>query len=67
MDSPLNALRVACVVFGLVALAQLTRLALGADVTVNGHLIPLWASGVAFVVAGGLSAWMGRLSYRGMK
>jgi hypothetical protein len=65
MDSPLNALRVACVVFGLFAIAQLTRLLLGAEVTENGHLVPLWASGVAFVIAGGLSAWMGRLSYRG--
>jgi hypothetical protein len=54
-------------VFGLVAIAQLTRLALGAEVTVNGHLVPLWASGLALVIAGGLSAWMGRLSYRGMK
>jgi hypothetical protein len=67
MDSPLNALRVACVVFGLVALAQLARVLFGAEVAVNGHLVPLWASGVAFVIAGGLSAWMGRLSYRGMK
>ena len=67
MGSPLNALRVACVVFGLVALAQLTRLALGAEVTVNGHLVPLLASGLAFIIASGLSAWMGRLSYRGMK
>jgi hypothetical protein len=67
MDSPINGLRVACVVFGLVCIAQLVRLLMGAEVAVNGHFVPLWASGVAFVIAGGLSAWMGRLSYRGMK
>jgi hypothetical protein len=65
MNSPLNGLRVACAVFGVVSLLQLVRLLAGAEVSVDGHLVPLWASGVAFLVAGGLSAWMARLSYRG--
>ncbi len=67
MNSPLIALRVACVVFALVAFAQLIRLVAGADVTVDGHFVPLWASGIAVLIAGGLSLWMGRLSYRSVK
>jgi membrane protein implicated in regulation of membrane protease activity len=67
MHSELIALRVACIVFGLVSLAQLARLVAGAEVLVDGHLVPLWVSGIAFLVTGGLAAWMGRLSYRGTK
>ncbi len=40
----------------LVALLQLLRLALGWPITINGAPIPLWASGVAAVVAAGLAA-----------
>jgi|RhiMethySRZTD1v2_1073278.scaffolds.fasta_scaffold1461882_3 hypothetical protein len=65
MDSRVTALRVACVVFGLVSVLQLVRVLAGAEITVNGHMVPLWASGIAFIVAGALSAWMGRESYRG--
>ena len=65
MDSRVTALRVACVVFALVSLLQLLRVVMGAEVSVNGHLVPLWASVVAFLFAGGLSVWMGRLSYLG--
>jgi hypothetical protein len=43
--------RVAIVVFSLVALLQLLRVALGWEVTVGGIVIPPWASVVAFVVA----------------
>ena len=42
---------IAVVVFSLVALLQLLRVVLGWDVTVNGILIPVWASVVACVVA----------------
>jgi len=65
MNSTTTALRVACVVFAIVSLLQLLRVVVGAEVSVNGHLVPLWASIVAFVFAGGLSVWMGRLSYLG--
>lgn len=65
MNSPATGLKVACAIFGIMSLAQLTRLLAGAEVMVNGHLVPLWASGIAFVIAGGLSAWMGRLSRLG--
>jgi hypothetical protein len=47
--------RMAVVVFSLVALLQLIRVALGWDVTVGGILIPSWASVVACVVAATLA------------
>ena len=46
---------VAVVVFSLVALLQFLRVALGWDVTVNGILIPSWASVIACVVAATLA------------
>ena len=41
----------AIVVFVLVALAQLLRVAFGWDVTVNGITIPFWASLIACGIA----------------
>ena len=67
MNSPMVVLRVASVVFALVSLLQLARLAAGFEVSVDGHLVPLWASGIAVMIAAGLSAWMGQLSYRSAK
>jgi hypothetical protein len=43
-------------VFALIALLQLTRAVMGWPVTVSSHDVPLWASGIAFVVAVVLSA-----------
>jgi hypothetical protein len=51
---------VAVVVFSLVALLQLLRVALGWEVAVNGILIPLWASVVACVVAATLAFMLSR-------
>jgi hypothetical protein len=51
---------VAIVVFALIAILQLTRLMLGWEVSVNGVAIPVWVSGLAFVVAGGLSVMLWR-------
>lgn len=51
---------VAVVVFSLVSVLQLLRLLLGWDITINGITIPLWASGVAVVVAAGLAAMVWR-------
>ena len=51
---------VAVVVFSLVSLLQLLRLLLGWDIAINGIAIPLWASGVAFVVAAALAAMVWR-------
>ena len=51
---------VAIVVFSLVALLQLLRLALGWDVTVSGIVIPSWASVIACVVAATLAFMLWR-------
>ena len=51
---------VAVVIFSLVSLLQLLRLLLGWEITINGIAIPLWASGVAFVVAAALAAMVWR-------
>ena len=45
----------AVALLSLIALLQLLRFALGWEVTVNGISIPVWASGVAFLVAAGLA------------
>lgn len=67
MNSQSVGLRVAGIVFGLVCLIQLVRLLAGAEVVVANHHVPLLASAVAFIVTGGLSFWMWRLSYRSTK
>ena len=51
---------VAVGVFSVVALVQLLRLVLGWEVMVHGVAIPLWASGIAFVVAAGLAVTVWR-------
>jgi hypothetical protein len=51
---------VSAVVLSLVSLLQLLRLVLGWAITINGVAIPLWASGIAFVVAAGLAAMVWR-------
>ena len=49
-------------VLSLVSILQLTRLVLGWDVSVNGVAIPVWVSGVAFIVSGGLGVMLWRES-----
>jgi hypothetical protein len=62
MNSPIIGLRVASVVFGLMAIAQLLRLVIRPEVLVAGHQMPLWPSIVAFIVLGALSLWMWTLA-----
>lgn len=63
MNSPQCGLRVAGTLFGLVSLAQLLRLLFGVQVVVEGkYPVPLWPSGVAFVVTGLLAIWLWRLA-----
>jgi hypothetical protein len=42
----------------LIAVLQLLRFILGWEVTLNGLSIPVWASAIACVVAGGLAAML---------
>jgi hypothetical protein len=62
MNSQLTGLRVAGVIFGLMALAQLTRLILRPEILVAGHLMPLWPSALAFLVLGSLCLWLFKLT-----
>ncbi|MEY2488276.1 MAG: hypothetical protein QOC70_218 [Verrucomicrobiota bacterium] len=62
MNSQILGLKVASVVFGLLCLAQLLRLVIRPEVLVAGHHVPLWPSGLAFVILGGLSLWMWKLA-----
>jgi hypothetical protein len=58
MNKPFTVVSV--VVLLLVSLLQLVRLLLGWAITINGVAIPLWASGIAFVVAAGLATMVWR-------
>jgi hypothetical protein len=56
---------VAVVVFALVALLQLLRVALGWEVIVNGRIIPFWASVIACVAAATLAFMLWRETHSG--
>jgi hypothetical protein len=62
MNSQIARLRVASVVFGLMAIAQLVRLVMRPEVLVAGHPMPLWPSALACIILGGLSVWMWKLA-----
>ena len=49
------ATHLASILLAAVSLAHLLRMLVGVQVTVADRLIPLWMSGVVFVVAGGLA------------
>ena len=51
---------IAVVVFSIVAVLQLLRVVSSWEVTVNGIIIPLWASAIAFVVAAALAVGLWR-------
>jgi len=52
----------ATVLLSLIAILQLTRFIQGWEVSVNGVTIPVWVSGVAFVVLAGIAAMLWRES-----
>jgi chromate transport protein ChrA len=47
----------AVAIFTLVALAHLLRLLTGAEITLNGAVVPQWVSGLGIVVPA-IIAWM---------
>ncbi len=65
IHSRTQGLRVASVIFGLMAIAQLGRIAMRPEVIVAGHSLPLWPSMVAVIVLGGLSVWLWKLTRSG--
>lgn len=62
MNSQTLGLRVAAIIFAIFALGHLVRLIAQAEVLVAGHLVPMWVSVVALIVAGVLSLWLWRVS-----
>ena len=62
MNSQTTGLRVASVIFGVFALGHLLRLIKHAQVTIGTHHAPMWVSILVFIIFGGLSIWMWRLS-----
>ena len=54
----------AIILLAVVSLAHLLRLIFGVRVTVADNVIPMWVSGVAFVVAGGLAIMLWRSARR---
>ena len=58
MKKPFTIIAVA--LFSLIALLQLLRFILGWEVTLNGVTVPVWVSGIAFVIAAGLAVMLWR-------
>jgi membrane protein implicated in regulation of membrane protease activity len=53
---------IAVAFLSLIAIMQLTRFVRGWEVMINGVSVPLWASGLAFIVVGGIAAMLWRES-----
>ena len=58
-------LRVAGLIFALVCLAHLPRIAAQVEIQIGGRVIPMWPSVVGAIVAAALSVWLWRISSRG--
>ena len=56
---------IAVVLLALIAVGQLVRFVLGWEIAVNGLIIPVWLSGIAFVIALGLAIMVWREARRG--
>jgi membrane protein implicated in regulation of membrane protease activity len=57
---PFTTLAVA--LLSLIAIMQFTRFVLGWEVTINGVIVPVWLSGIAFVIVAGIAAMLWRES-----
>lgn len=52
------------IIFTFIALAQLTRTVLGWPAQVDGFTVPVWWSGVAFLITGTMAIWAFRSGSR---
>ena len=52
----------AVIILSIISLLQLTRFVQGWEVSINGVIVPVWLSGLAFVVFAGLAAMLWRES-----
>jgi len=62
MNSPKTGLRVASVLFGILAIGHLLRLITQVQVTVGTLTIPMGLSWIALIVAAILCVWLWRLA-----
>jgi hypothetical protein len=62
MNSPVCGLRLVSIFAGLGCIVHLVRLFVGFPIVINSFTVPVWFSGVAFVVLGLLSFWFWKLS-----
>ena len=62
MNSQTTGLRIASLLFAVIALVHVVRLLKHAQFIVGSHTIPLWISAPLAVVAALLSLWMWKLS-----
>lgn len=62
MNPEITGLRVTGIVFGLMALAQFTRLVIHAKLFVAADQMPLLPRMLAFIILGALSVWMWTLA-----
>jgi hypothetical protein len=53
---------IAAVIFVLMALVHIFRLAFGWEVTIQGSVIPMWVSALGVILAGGLAVMLWRES-----
>jgi hypothetical protein len=51
---------IAALLLGFIAIMQGLRFALAWPISVNGYLVPVWASGIAFVILGGIAVMLWR-------
>ena len=56
---------IAILLFALIALLHIFRLYFGWEVIVHGTVIPMWASILGFIIAGGLAVMLWRESREG--
>ena len=56
---------IAIFIFGLIALLHVFRLLYGWEVTINGVVIPMWASILGLIISGGLAIMLWRESRQG--
>jgi len=52
------------VLLALIAVVQLLRFVLGWTVTLNGRIVPVWLSGIVFVITAGLAVMVWRETRR---
>lgn len=55
--STLSFNHVAAIIFGIVALGHVVRIALALPVQIGATSVPMWVSWVGLIVAGALSVW----------